>query len=151
MIRLATLPDAAAIAALYTDLTHEMATLAPTVIRPLNAPKTGYFRDYITDDASGVWVATHADTIVGFALAVTATTGVEAEAVPHRFAYLIDIYLTPAARRQGLGHQLLVAVDAWRQANDLAFLQLNVLAANTAARQFYAAQGFTETTLTLMR
>lgn len=151
MIRSATPKDAAAVAALYTQLTLEMATLAPTVIRPLMTADPQYFRDYITDANADVFVSTDGSRLNGFALVVAATTGADPEVVPHRFAFCIDLFVAPSARRQGLGRQLMAQVAAWGQAHDCEFVQLNVLGADHGARDFYAELGFAPQQLTLTR
>ncbi|WP_262316065.1 GNAT family N-acetyltransferase [Lacticaseibacillus parakribbianus] len=151
MIRPATTSEAAAVAAMYQALTKEMASLAPQVLRPLSVPDPALFRDYSQDPASAVLVATEAAQLQGFALVVTAETGVEPEAVPHRFAYVAALYVAPAARHAGLGRQLMAAVAAWQQAQRLDFIQLDVLGANQAARQFYASLGYATENLTLRK
>ncbi|WP_225047712.1 GNAT family N-acetyltransferase [Lacticaseibacillus kribbianus] len=151
MIRTATVEDAPAVANAYLALTREMALISPLTLRPLREPDVAMFRDYIQDPASAVLVAVENGTLLGFALVVTASTGVEAEAVAHRFAYVPALYVAPAARRGGVGRALVDAVTAWQTAHDLEFLQLDVLGDNLAARQFYASLGFTTANLTLRR
>jgi GNAT superfamily N-acetyltransferase len=132
-------------------LTVEMAALAPTVIQPRRQDNADDFYDYILDEQSTVLVATKASQVLGFALVVAATTGTEPEAVPHRFALCVDLYLLPDYRHQGHGQALMQGVDAWAAAHECEFVQLNVLAADTSARQFYHQAGFTPQQLTLTR
>ena len=47
-------------------------------------------------------------------------------------------------RQQGLGAALLKVAQAWAAAQDLAWIDLEVLSANAPARQLYAAAGFTQ-------
>ncbi len=150
MIRLATRADLPALMGLAAALTQEMATLAPQTIQPA-ASDAEDFAAYLDDPASAVFVNVAGATITGFARVVTATTSTEATSVFHRFAYLIDLYVAPTARRQGHGQQLLTAIQDWGQALQLDFIQLNVLAANDAARAFYARHDFVASWLTLQR
>jgi ribosomal protein S18 acetylase RimI-like enzyme len=46
------------------------------------------------------------------------------------------------ARRQGLGLQLIAAAEAWARAEGFAWLDLEVLSVNAAARGLYARAGF---------
>lgn len=151
MIRRALAADTTAIATLYTQLTAEMATLAPTVIQPLVQPATSYFRDYLTEPNAALWVVEEAHQLVGFALVVVAETGADPEVVFHRFAFCIDLFITPAWRRHGFGRKLMASATTWGQAHQCEFLQLNVLGADHGARAFYAALGFSPQQLTLTK
>lgn len=152
MIRLATHRDAPTVAALYQQLTQEMAALAPTIIQPRMLPNLNYFNQYIADAASDVLLSVDEhDQIQGFLLIVIANTGTDDEVVYHEFGFIIDLMVTPAARHAGVGQALLAAAADWSRQHDLEFLQLNVLAANLAGRDFYAKAGFTPSALTLQK
>jgi ribosomal protein S18 acetylase RimI-like enzyme len=47
-------------------------------------------------------------------------------------------------RRQGVGAALLRVAEAWAVSRDLAWIDLEVLSENTAARRLYAGAGFTQ-------
>ncbi|MFD1485351.1 GNAT family N-acetyltransferase [Lacticaseibacillus baoqingensis] len=151
LIQPATPNQAPEIAALYRQLTGEMSALAPTVIQPLHQDNAADFYDYLIDPQSDIFITTDQSRIVGFALVLAATTGVELEAVFHRFALCVDLYVQPAYRHQGRAQALLTAVDDWAKAHACEFVQLNVLAANTQAQQFYQQAGFLPQQLTLTR
>ncbi|WP_461213408.1 GNAT family N-acetyltransferase [Lacticaseibacillus sp. GG6-2] len=151
MIRLATTKDTAAIAALYTQLTAEMAALAPDVIKPLDQPATAYFHDYLQEPNAAIWVVEEAQQLVGFSLAVVAATSNEPEVVYHRFAYCIDLFIDATWRRHGFATALMAKAFQWGQDHDCEFLQLNVLGADTGARRFYEALGFLPQQLTLTK
>ncbi len=55
-------------------------------------------------------------------------------------SHVDGLYLAPAARRQGVGTALIATAKAASPAG----LTLHTFVANTAARAFYAAQGFVE-------
>ena len=151
MIRPARPQDLTAVATLYTQLTAEMAMLSPTVIRPLTSASVAYFQSYLQEDNARVLVAEVDHQVVGFALVVVATTGEAPEIIPHRFAFCIDLYVASDWRRQGHARALMAAAEAWGQAHDCEFLQLNVLAEDQPARAFYAQLGFSPQQLTLTK
>lgn len=57
-------------------------------------------------------------------------------------AYIADLQVLPAARRQGLGQRLVAAAIAVARREGMALLTLDVAEANRAARRLYAAAGF---------
>ena len=57
-------------------------------------------------------------------------------------AYIADLQVLPAARRQGLGQRLVGAAIAVARREGMALLTLDVAEANRAARRLYAAAGF---------
>lgn len=150
-IRLATAKDAALVARQYLQLTAEMAKLAPAVIQPAAIDQSGYFKDYIEDANADVFLAETDGELLGFLLVAAATTQADPEVVFHRFGFVIDLYVTPTARKQGIGRALLAAAADWTRAHDGEFLQLNVLGQDVGARQFYQRLGFTPASLTLTK
>jgi RimJ/RimL family protein N-acetyltransferase len=60
-------------------------------------------------------------------------------------ADVFGMWIDPAARRRGLGKELLGAVDRWAGSRGIRRLRLSVTETNTAARTLYAAAGFVET------
>ena len=109
MLREAQFIDLGAIVHLYQQLTAEMATMAPETYRPLTSDNRQYFADYLQNDLARLFVTETAGTLSGFALVVLARTGDNAEFVPQHFAQLIDLYVIPAQRHQGLAKQLMDA------------------------------------------
>jgi ribosomal protein S18 acetylase RimI-like enzyme len=57
-------------------------------------------------------------------------------------AYIADVQVLPAARRQGLGRRLVEAAIAVARREGMALLTLDVAEGNRAARRLYAAAGF---------
>lgn len=148
-IRVATPDDASNIARSYLHLTAEMAAMAPTMIQPAPIDQTSYFKDYIQDTNADVLLAEADGQLQGFCLLVMATTQADPEVVFHRFGFVIDLYVAPAFRHQGLGRALLDAATAWTRDRNGEFLQLNVLGADHNAREFYQHLGFEPSNLTL--
>lgn len=151
MIRLATAADLPALVGLDVALTEEMAQLAPSMIQPLTESPLTVLHDYLSDAASDFFVAEVNQQVVGFALVVEATTQAAPEIVYHHFAYLVNLFVSPAFRRQGLAQGLLDATVAWQHQRQLDFLQLNVLTNNPAAVAFYEKNHFTATLQTMTR
>jgi ribosomal-protein-alanine N-acetyltransferase len=60
-------------------------------------------------------------------------------------AELLSLAVVPSARRQGLGHQLLMAFEAAARDRDAKQAFLEVAADNQAARSLYLAAGWSET------
>lgn len=58
-------------------------------------------------------------------------------------AYIADVQVQPAARRQGLGRRLVEAAIAVARREGMALLTLDVAEGNRAARRLYAAAGLT--------
>lgn len=150
-IRLATSQDVPIIDRLYLLLVAEMAKIAPGTIQPLLSSRSDYFKDYIEDPASEVFVSEQEDNLNGFALVVEARTGSQPEEVPHHFAFLIDIMVDQPARHHGIGQGLFDAVQQWSKKRQLEFVQLNVLAQNEDAMAFYQKNGFKADQITLKR
>ncbi|MBA2475151.1 MAG: GNAT family N-acetyltransferase [Actinobacteria bacterium] len=67
-----------------------------------------------------------------------------------RLGRLTDLYVVPAARRQGVAAALVREVAALFRADGLEYLDLEVAASNRAARAVYAGWGFREETLGLV-
>lgn len=150
-IREATMADTAALAKLKHQLTQEMSALAPAVIAGNQRLDPAYFAKYIVDENGLVLVADNGAGLVGFALAVVATTQDDPSIVPHRFVYISDLFVVAQARRQGHGTALMAAVEAWAKQQAVDFVELNVLGADQAARAFYQQHGFAPQSLTLTR
>lgn len=83
------------------------------------------------DDASG-------DDIVGFVAAEQwGPPPIYAEASE---VYLTELYVMPAARRNGIGRQLVGAVRKWAEAKGAVRIRLRALVRNEAGQAFWAAQ-----------
>ncbi|KRL86516.1 hypothetical protein FC50_GL000765 [Lacticaseibacillus pantheris DSM 15945 = JCM 12539 = NBRC 106106] len=140
-IRTATLTDAPGIARLHQQLIGELAQLNPTMFQPLDQPDLQAVAQYIVGDSATAFVHGHAPDDA-FATVTTATTGKGPGIIPHRFAYLVDIYVAPSVRRQGVATELLTAVRQWARDQSLDFIQLNVAAQNDAATALYHQLGY---------
>ena len=139
----AQLTQAPAIARMQVDYSQEMAQLAPQRFRTLTKPDLQGISKYIIQDDGDILIATNqSNTPIAYCVLTTATYKESATVIPQRFAYLIDLYVAPEARKQGHATQLLKDAQAWAKQHQLDFMQLNVLTSNTAARKLYDAAGF---------
>ena len=59
-----------------------------------------------------------------------------------RIAYVHEIAVDPAQRRQGVGKLLFDHIEQWASSNAVDGIELNVYEFNEAALKFYAALGF---------
>lgn len=152
MIRLAQLTDLPVLTTLQVPYSQEIARLAPSQFRPLSAPSPDSFTRYLVGDDAAIFVCLDdAAKAVGYASVTRATFSETPTVIPQSFAYLVDLYVQPAARHQGFARQLVSAASDWAQTHQLGQLQLNVLAANTAAHTLYTKLGFQETIITMTR
>lgn len=58
--------------------------------------------------------------------------------------YVLDIYITPAARGSGLGRRLIAKAAEWGRARGAGYVRLSVDSENIHAVNFYEAIGFEE-------
>jgi ribosomal protein S18 acetylase RimI-like enzyme len=65
--------------------------------------------------------------------------------------YISGIFVKPATRRAHVGRALVVAAEAWLRAQGLATGELQVLCANTAARQFWESLGYEPIALSMRK
>ena len=145
-IRPARRDDRDAIGALWIAFLREQAAQDPRLGVADDALER-WHNDYgmwLSDGSRQMFVAEgegdeSADEVVGF---VTA----EQWGAPPIYAdapevYLNELYVTPEARRNGLGRQLVGAVRTWAEGKGAARIRLRALARNEAGQAFWAAQG----------
>jgi ribosomal protein S18 acetylase RimI-like enzyme len=68
-----------------------------------------------------------------------------------RIAYVYDLYIAPAHRRQGHAGRALLALEIMAQAQGLAGIALHVFGHNLGAQALYARLGFVATNINLMK
>jgi GNAT superfamily N-acetyltransferase len=74
---------------------------------------------------------------------VVAVAGVSIQRVLHhaRHAWIHDLVVDEAHRREGYGETLLAAVDDWARERDCEYVALALIEGNDEAGQFYCEQG----------
>ena len=93
---------------------------------------------WLEDETHRVFVAVPNAAPVGF---VTAHRwGPPPIYAPSSEVYLDEIYVAPAARREGLGAQLVAAVRHWAESLGASRLRMRTVAANDTARAFWSEQ-----------
>jgi len=90
-----------------------------------------------------IFVAEIAGELAGFACVAASNQG-EAPDDPALFAWIYDIFVTAAHRRQRVASALMAEVESFARAHGATQLRLGVLARNEHARRFYDGQGFHE-------
>ena len=97
--------------------------------------------------AAGLVVVAEGDgALAGFAMAHQELDGLQRDVA---LGVIDAMYVRPDARGRGLGRALLEAVEAALARRGADHVALDVLTANTRARSFYAAAGYTERRRTL--
>lgn len=99
------------------------------------------FPMWLDDETRRIYVARADGAIQGFATAHR--TGPPPIYAPAHEVYLDELYVVPEARRQGLGRQLVQAVQHWAEQLPAARIRLQMMSANDAANAFWEALGAT--------
>lgn len=128
--------DALAVAALALQMERE----SPEAI-----PRAGFLREYadawLADfERRPVWLASEDDgAAVGFIQSVQIQKLPRLRGPARSWLHLSQVFVTARRRQQGVGAQLLAAMQDWARHNGVDFVQLN---ARPGVRGFYAAAGF---------
>ena len=141
MLRKATKEDIPRIAELYAMLFVEMARLQPFYWRS-EAQQAELLTTAIENESWEVFVAEEDSSIAGFALVREETTPPYPCFVPHKYAYLMDMVVSPQYRGRGLGTQLIERVKMWAKERNLDYVELQVLEENTGAISLYERNRF---------
>ncbi len=140
-IRLAGLDDIQVISDLCRQLFTEMATLQPDNFISAR-PAAEELEKFITGEQSAVFLAESNGLKIGAAIVLEQHTPPYPMLAQRKFAFLIDLVVDQAHRRQGIGQQLLSRAKEWAKERGLSYLTLNVLPENAAAIALYAREGF---------
>ena len=148
-IRPAVMQDLPDILALYGVLDRELVAMQPEFF--CAAPRSEQDTAAALADTNAAFLLAVQDgAAVGFALVEYAGWTPEFSCVlPHRYARLSDLVVAPAQRGQGIGSALLGAAKRWARDRRLEYLELNVLAQNTAAMALYESHDFVDATHTM--
>jgi ribosomal protein S18 acetylase RimI-like enzyme len=95
-------------------------------------------------------VAELAGQIVGYCTLLTeCDSSDDTDEVLYGYAYVWDLGVAAQHRNGGIGKMLIEEAERISRAAGIPWLRLSVLAANAAARRFYARQGFTDHLITV--
>jgi ribosomal protein S18 acetylase RimI-like enzyme len=97
-----------------------------------------------------VIVAECGGNLVGFVCVVASTNG-ESPDDPAPFAWIHDIFVKAAYRRQHVATRLMAQAESFARAHGAQVLRLGVLARNQGARTFYREHGFRDYVCVLTR
>lgn len=89
--------------------------------------------------ADGLLVARRENSVVGFVMFTVEHGRYEQDVTP---GLVENLYVKPTARRDGIGSALLRAAEQQLNADGATVIQLEAMAGNDDARQFYAAHGY---------
>lgn len=141
-IRLATSQDVESIRVLYEDLFAHNASQQPQYYTPATA-YSDYPNSVVNSDSADLFVAIDTSgTIVGFVHVSADHTPPYDAFVAHGFANIIDLFVCPDFRKQGIGSKLLNAASIWAKSRNLDYVELNVLFENDNAIKFYENMGY---------
>jgi GNAT superfamily N-acetyltransferase len=142
-IRLASAADLDAM----VDLIGALFTLEPDNAFDAGKARRGLGMLLARPDAAALWVAEDDGVVIGLCSAQINISTVEGGPV----AWIEDVIVKPEARGQGIGRQLLDAVDSWATRRGLTRLQLLADRQNEPALDFYRHLDWRETRLVCLR
>jgi GNAT superfamily N-acetyltransferase len=96
-------------------------------------------RDY----AGTIFLAEHADTVVGLVMILTHVPFESVDEPPGAYALVAELVVRAGFRAQGIGRALLHAAERHASDNGATELRIGVLSSNLPARQLYVDEGFT--------
>lgn len=102
-----------------------------------------------TGDSGAVFVAERAGHVVGFASIHINERSTDILEQYRDYAYVTDLFVREADRGQGLGRQLMQAVEAHALASGASRIRVGVLASNDAARRLYQTLRYRNYEITL--
>ena len=147
-IRLATLDDIDPICQLYNEFFAHNAGLQPQYY--CAAKESGeYPKGTITSDSSDIFLAVESGIAVGFIHVREAQTPPFDSVAPHKYAEIVDFFVTAAHRKKGIGSALLDAAKRWSKAQNLDYIELFVLAGAEDEYRFYRHRDFATVSHTL--
>lgn len=147
-IRTATKKDIPALVKLYSQFYRYNALLQPDDY--VAVKETGDYLTWIFDQPlHTLFLAESGEYIVGFIhLAISQTPNYPSLAA-HTFGQIIDLFIMENYRRKGIGEKLMSTAKQWMISKDLDYLELQVLANNSQAIDFYEELDFSPASLTL--
>jgi len=130
---------------LWVDLARDQQSYGSHLLGPKNR---AVIRETVVQRiiAEDLLVARRGERVVGFVMFTVEHGRYEQDVTP---GLVENIYVVPDTRREGIGSALLQAAEDQLVADGATVIQLEAMADNDGARQFYAAHGYTPHRLTL--
>jgi len=114
------------------------------------AKEGGQYPKSTIEGATGeIFVAETNRMIIGFIHVEEDKTPPYPSVVPHRFACVVDFYVTPECRKRGAGKALLKKAKEWAAGRGLEYLELFVLEENEIGKSFYQRENFVTASRTM--
>jgi GNAT superfamily N-acetyltransferase len=103
-------------------------------------------------ESQGVtFVAEEKGGLVGYVALFGLVAAKDVDELPDKFTVVSDLYVRPGAQRSGIGARLLARAEEYSRQLGAAKLELNVLARNRAAIEFYRRQAYSERVVTMVK
>jgi ribosomal protein S18 acetylase RimI-like enzyme len=135
--------DLSQVEACFVELQDFLHRLEPNVLEGKAAKK--YF-DFMlarcAETAGKVFVAEVGQKVVGFVCVWGKNPPEELDEEPEEYAFVSDLVVLPAYRRQGVGQALLERAEGYARSLGIKKIQLEVLSRNTGALKLYTNDGF---------
>lgn len=140
-IRLAKAADVAAVGTLYEKFYAYNAGQQPAYCRA--AKESGaYPQSVVAGTAGDIFVAETQGELVGFIHVEELETPPFPSVAHHRFGCVVDFYVEPGYRGEGVGKALIQRAKQWGKERRLEYFELMVLEENKIGQSFYAREGF---------
>ncbi|HEX3037652.1 MAG TPA: GNAT family N-acetyltransferase [Oscillospiraceae bacterium] len=140
-IRLANKNDIEEICKLYNEFFIYNSDQQPQYYKTA-IEKGTYPESVVESNTEDIYVAVETNNIIGLVHMVEAITPPYDCFVQHRYASIIDLFVTKNYRNKGAGGLLLESAKEWAKARRLDYIELNVLTENKNGIQFYNNQEF---------
>jgi ribosomal protein S18 acetylase RimI-like enzyme len=145
--------DVAAVRACFValqDFERELDPAAPRGEAIADAYRDRMFGRCVTWSGR-VFVAEREGAVVGFVCVWGRVPPQEPDDPPRDYAYVSDLVVLPAWRRHGIGRALLARAEVYARGLGVDSIGIGVMAANRAALELYAADGYRATHLELRK
>jgi len=151
LIRIARVDDYEAVCTLYKGLDKYHVEVDPNHFRSYEGPARtkDRFLELLNNPDWFFYVSEQGATLNGFVNGYENASRPLPFLVPQRLGLVQNLYVSPSARGVGLGKALMAVVEAWARKRQLGGLELDVIANNTLALQFYEMMGFERTRIHL--
>lgn len=140
-IRLAEANDIPEICELYNEFFIYNSTQQPKYYK-MAIEKGSYPKSVVENITEDIYVAVDNNIIIGFIHIAEESTPPYDCFVQHRYATIIDLFVTKDYQKKGVGGLLLESAKQWAKTRELDYIELNVLSENENGIQFYCHEKF---------
>ncbi len=131
------------IAVLYSGLNESMGESAPNYFKKAEQ-SIDYINEIISEADSDFIIAVDNNKVIGFALVESKSTPPFDCFVPHKYTYLMDLFVDKSYRKQGIAKALMAAVKQWANEHEADFIELTVMSNNDNAISLYEGLGYND-------